>query len=893
MATEMLHSSREEELFAAALALPTAERTHYLARVCYGDARLLECLEGLLEASEDAPSFIQEPPPCERTEGIGDQIDRYRLMAELGEGGCGIAYLAEQVEPVKRQVALKVIKPGMDTRAVISRFEAERQILAVLEHPNIARVFDAGVSRGRSYFVMELVRGVRLTDYCNQARLTLPERLKLFLQVCDAIQHAHHRGVIHRDIKPSNVLVTLDNGNAIAKVIDFGLGKVLAGSLSERTSYTAVEQFLGTPAYVSPEQAEPGQFEVDTRSDIYSLGVLLYELLAGVTPFEGPDLVQSRANLLRRILMDEPSAPSKRLLDVEAMSLEERASLFGTSAAKLPRQVRGDLDWIVMKCLEKDRSRRYQTANDLGLDLARYLKHEAVLARPASIYYSIRKAARRHQLLFAAGVAGAVLLLFSVAFAITLSFQARRIVAEKDRAEQEKIHAEQISNIVLKVFAAADPFENDAAEVTAAKLLDQAAKEIKDELTERPEVRAQMLEAIGRAYRRRGEAQKAIRFLDDAVRVRTQMLAGGDLETLSAMIELSIALRWGGDLSSARNILRKANDLAHTSHLTRTGMYAKLLLNRARNEILANRLPQARQDLQQSLALSREILGPDSRDAADVLLTLSRLYQWTDDLVEAEHTAREAVHIFEMTVPEMYPDRVFAEARLAEVLHLRGSIDLADQLFQESLRKQSQLFGRTSWLVADVLDSLAQIRRSQGRLEEAEAFAREAIEVHEAALGKSHPTAGYLRTSFAALLIQRKKYPEAEQELRRSLELLSQTTRSEQYVASSEYLLGEVFLATGRLKEAETILRTSIERWKRSGAPAWRAARSASALGEALYRLGREQEAELHLTQSYRELTASSAAKPAAKSRAQERAERYSKQFARVSTRELEVQIGL
>lgn len=880
----MGHSSREEELFAGAVALPTAERAHYLQCACNGDARLLERVGRLVEASEEAPGFIKEPASFEIIEGVGDEIDRYRLVDALGEGGCGIAYLAEQLSPVRRHVALKVIKPGMDTRSVIARFESERQILALLDHAHIARVFDAGISRrGRPYFVMELVRGVRVTEYCNQARLTVPERLRLFSQVCLAIQHAHHRGVIHRDIKPSNVLVTVDNGSPVAKVIDFGLAKAMAGSPTDYVSHTAAEQFLGTPAYVSPEQANPSELDIDTRSDVYSLGVLLYELLTGATPFVGCDPYRSRENFLRQVLVDEPSTPSKRLIDAEIMPLAERASLYRTSAAKLIRQVSGDLDWIVLKCLEKDRNRRYQTANDLRLDLERYLQQEAVLARPPSIIYSMRKAARRHQLLFAASVAGAVLGLFTVAFAITVSFQARRIVAERDRAEQEKLHAEQIANIVLKVLAAADPFENDAKEMTAPELLDQAAQEIKDELTDGSEVRASMMEAVGRAYRRRGDAQKAIAFLNDAVRARTQMQAGGDLATLGAMIELSIALRLGGEVASGQKMLATANDLAIAADLTRTGTYAKLLLNRARNEIIANRLPQAREDLQQSLALSREVLGVDSKDVADVLLTLSRLYQWTDDLSEAEQAVREAVHIFEMTVPEMYPDRVVAEARLAEVLYLRGSLELADQLFQESLRKQAKLFGRTNWLIADVLDSLAQIRRSQGRLEEAEAFAREAIEVHAAALGKDHPTAAYLRTSFASVLIQRKKYAEAEHELRDALELLSRTTRSDQYLASSEYLLGEVLLATGRLKEAETILRSSMERWKRSGAPAWRSARSASALGEVLHRWGRGQEAEFYLTQSYRELTTSTGAAPEAKSRAQERVERYSQEFARVS----------
>ena len=369
----MMQPRRDEDLFAAARAMPSAEREHFLARACR-DATTRRRLTTLLDAFDDAVDFDSHRS-LEAEHGF-EQLRSYRLLQELGEGGCGIAYLAEQLAPVKRQVALKVIKPGMDTKAVVARFEAERQLLALMDHPNVAKVFDAGsTASGRPFFVMELVQGIRITEYCEQMQLSIAERLQLFVQVCHAIQHAHHKGVMHRDIKPSNVLVTMHDGQPMVKVIDFGIAKAIQGPLSGQTLHTALDQFLGTPAYISPEQTELGQRNVDTRSDIYSLGVLLYELLTGCTPLDTEELLQSSADeMRRRVREEEPLIPSARL-----------------------KEVRGDLDWIVMRCLEKDPARRYQTVSDVIAELQRYLRHEPVEARPPSVAYIVTKFARRNR----------------------------------------------------------------------------------------------------------------------------------------------------------------------------------------------------------------------------------------------------------------------------------------------------------------------------------------------------------------------------------------------------------------------------------------------------------------------------------------------------------------
>ena len=511
-------AQKVEEIFTRALEFDEPELRHACVRdACGGEQELFDRVNRLLQRHEHAEGAFPTEPPASTakgpiSEGPGSMIGRYKLLQQLGEGGCGVVYMAEQEEPVRRRVAIKIIKLGMDTRQVVARFEAERQALAMMDHPNIAKVFDAGatgadaaqsqianrksqIPLGRPYFVMELVRGVRITEYCDQHQLSTEERLRLFMQVCQAVQHAHQKGIIHRDLKPSNILVTLHDGVPVPKVIDFGIAKATTNQrLTDKTLFTAFEQFMGTPAYMSPEQAEMSGLDVDTRSDIYSLGVLLYELLTGRTPFDARKLLEEGLEEMRLTIRDkEPARPSTRLKTLAVADLTTVAKQRQIEPPRLIHLLRGDLDWIVMKALEKDRTRRYETANGLALDLEHYLNDEPVLARPPSTMYRFKKFARRHRGPVAAAAGFVVLLTAATAVSSGLALWANQ---EKMRAGEAQQLAEAQTLRLKSAKVQSDRLREEIVEKLWHSYLTQARA---NRWSSRPGQRFDSLDALAKA----------------------------------------------------------------------------------------------------------------------------------------------------------------------------------------------------------------------------------------------------------------------------------------------------------------------------------------------------------------------------------------------------------
>jgi tetratricopeptide (TPR) repeat protein len=541
----------EEELFDAAREMEDpARRSSFLETACNGDTALRSRVDELLAAEAEAEQFFADgslalslagtaappswssstaseavPPTLLDEESVGTRIGRYKLVQKIGEGGCGVVYMAEQEEPVRRRVALKIIKLGMETKSVIARFEAERQALAMMDHPNIARVFDAGATdRGSPYFVMELVRGVRITKYCDKNHLNIRQRLDLFIQICHAIQHAHQKGIIHRDIKPSNIMVALHDGVPVPKVIDFGISKATDARLADRISFTAYAQLIGTPDYMSPEQADMSGLDIDTRSDIYSLGVLLYELLTGKTPFDSKELLGSGLDDFRKTLRERaPPRPSDRLLTIPRSDVATAAESRETNPSRLYSLLRDDLDWVVMKALEKDHRRRYETANGLAMDIQRHLSCEPVTAHPQSGFYQFRKLVRRNRVVFATGGAVALALVFGLGTSTWLFLKERDAHQRAVTAEQQQAH--------LRVEAEARAKMTQAALLTSQEKFEEADRLMNEISLDQPTVEGSaVLRSLGEWHAVQGHWKPAADRLSRLIQV--DQLDGSDTYTL-------------------------------------------------------------------------------------------------------------------------------------------------------------------------------------------------------------------------------------------------------------------------------------------------------------------------------------------------------------------------
>jgi serine/threonine protein kinase/tetratricopeptide (TPR) repeat protein len=779
------HPSREEELFHQALELPPGpQRDAFLQKACAGDETLREGVETLLHAHTEAGAVLEPlvPRPSPEsatapvTEKTGDKIGRYKLLQVIGEGGFGIVYMAEQQEPVRRRVALKIIKLGMDTKQVIARFEAERQALALMDHPNIAKVFDAGATEtGRPFFVMELVRGVPITEYCDQNHLSTRQRLELFILVCKAIQHAHQKGVIHRDIKPSNVLVTLHDGVPVPKVIDFGIAKAIDQPLTEKTLFTRFEQFMGTPAYMSPEQAEMSALDVDTRTDIYALGVLLYELLSGKPPFDPDALVKSGIDAMRRTIREQdPVKPSTRLATLSNADLTTVAAQHDAEPRKLPGLVRGDLDWVVMKALEKDRTRRYDTANGLAMDIERHLRNEPIVARPPSNLYLFQKLVRRNKLLFAAASAVAVSLVIGLGVSTWLFLREKEA---RGRADTEARKSQQVAAFLEDMLKGVGPSVALGRDTTMLReILDKTAERVGKDLTNQPAVQAELCSTIGWAYWAIGQYPKSETMQREALALRRQLYGNEHLDVATSLDFLALAL----------------------------GRQTKYV--------------EAEAAAREGLAIRRKILGDSHLDVAHSLIRVAlvlreeALFHAEGQLPEAERLLRQALAIQRERLSDDHPDVAVTRKELGAVLEYERKPDEAEPLLREALAIQRKSFGNEHPDVADSLDHLADVLRDQGKLAEAEAMRRESNAMRRKLQGNEHPQLGVGLKNLAHILGQEGKWSEAEQVMREALAIRRKTYDNQHPFVLGDltylaYILGE----EGRVDEALALYREAVE----------------------------------------------------------------------------------
>ena len=654
-----------KSIFGRALELDSQrEREAYLAAACADAPEMRAEVNELLAMHDGAKGFMPRPAVALHNESTADiapfrdmagtMIGPYKLLQVIGEGGMGVVYMAEQEKPVRRKVALKIIKPGMDSKQVIARFEAERQALAMMDHANIARVLDAGTTdKDLPYFVMELVQGVPITDYCDANQLSPRERLELFVPVCRAIQHAHQKGIIHRDVKPSNVLVTLYDDKPVPKVIDFGVAKAVESRLTEKTLFTQYGAMVGTFEYMSPEQADMNALGVDTRSDVYSLGVLLYEMLTGTTPLDREQLREAAfGEIVRRIKEEEPPRPSIRLST--SASIGKVAEARQSDPAKLTSLVRGELDWIVMRCLEKDRKRRYDGANDLAKDVERYLADEQVEACPPTLSYQFRKTFRRHRgAILTASAFAAILLLatgtslwfgVSATRARNQAFEAEQVAQEqRDKAKAATADAEAVTDFVMdSIFAAADPNVEGSRDITLKEVLDQSLERLEEQFPKSSLVEASIKLRLGKLCEDLKENRWAAPgwpLIVETRKIREQLLEPDHPDVLTALeTEIQYDSEFAGSLEKRRRLYELSKSRFgedHANTLRARGMVLAVEIYLARNE--PEKLKEYEQDWMELRAVQRAMLGrthPDVLSTEDQLAYLYNLQGNVERMVE-------------------------------------------------------------------------------------------------------------------------------------------------------------------------------------------------------------------------------------------------------------------
>jgi eukaryotic-like serine/threonine-protein kinase len=770
----------------------------------------------------------------------GIVIGPYQLLQLIGEGGMGQVWLAEQKQPVHRRVALKLIKVGMDTSEVVARFESERQALALMDHPAIAKVFDAGSTpEGRPYFVMEYVAGLPINDYCDRHRLTMRQRMELFIQVCEGVQHAHQKAIIHRDLKPSNILVTEVDGRPAPRIIDFGIAKATSQPVDAATMFTRLGSVIGTLGYMSPEQAGSGGEDIDTRSDVYSLGVVLYELLVGALPLDFKKLVHEEA--LRRLREQDAPRPSTRLRTLGgdcAVTAQNR----GADLPTLTRQLQGDADAIALKALEKDRRRRYASPSELAADIERYLRDEPVAAHPPSRAYRARKYIRRHRV--GVGLASVVVLLL-LGFAIAQAVELRTIRKERDRADR-------ITGFMTDMFKVSDPGEARGNDLRVREVLDKASTEIVTGLEKEPEDQARLMQVMADVYRNLGlypqseslirralaiqtrvlgadgpdtlksmdtlsgvledesryaEAEKVAR---DDVEKRTRMRGAEDRETLNATRELALILVDEGHYAEAEPVSRKTFEIARRKFgpvdPATLGAEAVLAINLA----YAGKLAEAEKAFREALQGDLATLGPDDLTTLKAETNLGAVLLHEEKAAEAEKVFREVLEKRRRIFEPDHPQTLLTMGNLGLALSDQEHYPEAEKLFRETLTIKTKKLGAEHRSTLVTAGNLANVLRHEEKYAEAEQLIRQTLAIEERTLGKDHSDTLVSKAVLGQVLGEEGHYPEAERVLREDYDsMLRVVGQDHPYTAESAYDLAVVYAAEGKRIEAVTWLTTA------------------------------------------------------------------------------------
>jgi eukaryotic-like serine/threonine-protein kinase len=865
-----------DNLLQSALDMLPDQWEAFLRNNCGGDRALEREVLSVLHAQRGAETFLAKPaiefaaeeiardlpegslePSDSSLSGIVRTIGPYRLVQMLGSGGMGEVWRAEQAEPLRRTVAIKLIKAGMDTKVVVARFESERQTLALMDHPNIAKVFDAGTTpAGRPYFVMEYVPGVPIANYCDQHWLTINERLHVFLQVCDGVRHAHQKAIIHRDLKPSNILIQEIDGKPTPKIIDFGLAKAMGPRLTDATMYTEAGTMVGTPAYMSPEQADSQQRNVDTRTDVYSLGVILFELLVGALPFGGKELRDDGLEaMLRKIREQEAVRPSAKVSSL-GNAASDSAIKRNEEPQSLIRHLRGDLDWITLKAIDRDRNRRYGSVAELAADIERHLSDQPVIAGPPSARYRAGKFVRRHRFGVAAGATVLILLL---AFSITMTVQARRIARERDRA----VRAEQIAKAVNDFLqddllaqagarAQANTRSQPDPDLKVQTALSRAAARISGKFDSQPAVEAAIRRTIGLAYFDLNLSTEAQPQLERAVDLRKRVLGLDHPDTLTSMDELGVLYNLQGKYAAAEALLAQVlaarQRLLGSDHRDTLATMSDLGLAIAYGGDDARAAP----IFAKVLETDRRILGEEDPATLSVLDNLAGAYKSLGRYSEAQALLEREVELNRRVLGPDHPDTTNSVQALAAVYRALGKYAAADPLFLATLESERRTLGEEHWETENARRNLAISYRAQGRYAEADPLFKRALASLQRGLGREHPLTLQVAYNLGESYRQQRRFTEAESILGEVLEARRRVLgRNNPYTAQALGALGEIKLEQRDYSEAERLVREALEIREQKTPDAWERYYSQSMLGASLWALGKYSEARPLLTSGY------------------------------------------